>query len=260
MKKTIIKILLFFILLQLFSCVSYKNLVLLNENKQAYSPNNSSDSTTYYKIQQHDVLKINVSSTDQASVAIFNKEVGATSGSSQVGEGNLYFSSYVVNDSGKISIPILGDISAKGQNVYQLRDSIQKKINTYYKFAIVDVKLASFRISCLGELRNQGAITIYRDKINLMEALALAGGFTDLAKRNSVKIIRTIDGKTEIKRVDFTSEGLLNHEWYQLMPNDVIYVEPLKAAALKTNTTTVSLVISVVSFALLLLNFTTRSN
>lgn len=210
-----------------------------------------------YKLNTDDILNITVASTDASSISIFTKHVGG-SGSGMISEGMLYMNGFRVGDKGEIIFPIIGELQAKGKTITELRDLIQLEMSKYFKFAVVDVKLTNFRISFLGEVTGQGTHIIYRDKINLVEGLALAGGFTDLAKRREVKIFRVIDGVTYTKTVDFTSSEIINHEWYYLMPNDVVYVEPVKLKVLKTNSSTFSMFVSVFSFALVLITLGNR--
>ncbi len=241
----------------LFSCVRYKNTILLNSQKSAYD-SSFSQNVSPYKIQNNDVLEIDVASTDAASMSIFTKSLGGGNMSS-ISESSLYMKGYVVDGQGKISIPVLGDVFVAGKTKNEIKDSIQLRINKYFKYATVDVKMASYRLSFLGEIKNSGTQMIYRENINLIEALALCGGFTEVAKRDKVKILRKINGKTEIRIVDFTKENLINHEWYQLMPNDVIYVEPIRLSAFRSNSTSLSFTLSAVSVLLLLFSLTNRN-
>lgn len=243
-----------FICFVLFSCVRHKNIVLLNDRINSELDTILVNLPETYKVQENDVLNISVASSDQSSVAIFVKNVG--SNSVQVTESMLYLNGYVVDGSGTINLPIIGDIYVKDKSVSEISVLLQNKMNSYFKFSVVDVKLVSFRVSFIGEVNNIGAITVYRNQLNLLEALSLTGGFTDFANMRDVKIVRTEKGKTKIKKVDFTKPNIVNHEWYYLKPNDVIYVEPLKVKPIKTNSTTISLVFSGLSFLILVINLT----
>ena len=242
----------------MFSCVRYKNFVLVNDNLHG-----SHDTTTVikevpYLLQKNDVLNISVASTDEKSIAIFIKNAAGSSNLAS-GESSLYLNGYVINDSGRISLPVIGDIEVENKTTSEVRRLLQQKLITYFKYAIVDVKLVSFRVSFLGEFNGPGSITVFRNQLNLLDALSLAGGFTSYSKRTSVKIMREVNGKMKTKRVDFTNPDIVNHDWYYLKPNDIIYAEPLRIKPLTTNTATFSLVLSTVSFIILILNFS-RSN
>jgi polysaccharide biosynthesis/export protein len=253
MMKIIKFIFVFFSLIILSSsCVRYRSLVMLDSKLGTYDTTKQ-DAVPVYKIQKSDVIDISVASTDAQSLTIFTK---GQSESKTIDEGMLYFNGYVVDDSGKVSMPIIGDVYVEGKTVSEIRDTLQKRMYKYYKYATVSVKLAIFRVSVLGEVLNPGTQLIYRDRINILEVLTMSGGFKDLANRKEVKIIRTINGVTEIRIVDLTSEKLLNDPWYQLMPNDIIYIKPLKYIAFKTNVATITTTVSVLSLMLIIINFT----
>ena len=246
------KFLLLIFIFSAFSCVRYRNLVMLDE-KIGAADTASVSVMEPYKIQKKDVLDISVASTDASSISIFTKSLG-NGGSNQVNETSLYINGYVVDDSGYVSMPIIGNIYVEGKTKYEIKTVLQEKINHYYKYATVDVKLISFRISVLGEVTQKGTYTIFRDQINLLEAIALTNGFTDLSKRSEVKVIRNVNGKNKIRVIDFTSEVLINDPWFYLQPNDIIYVEPVRAKAVKNNVTTISLTLSALSFFLVVVN------
>lgn len=238
-----------------FSCITQKDYVLLRKT-------GNYDSTfvpkyTPYKIQQNDILSISVVSTDPESSRMFTKESGAR-GNNALSEMSTYLHGFALNDSGNIIIPIMGDVKALGLTVNELRDTLQHKMNMYFKFAVVDVKIANYRLTFMGEFQNSGPLLVYRNRINLIEALALSGGFSDFARRSNVIIYRNINGQTHIRKVDFTSIDLVNHEWFYLMPNDVLYAEPVRIKALKVNATTISFITTVISFGLLLINLSNR--
>lgn len=252
--KSLQKILLLVLIASAFSCVRYRNLLILNE-KIGVADTTAVPVMEAYKVQKKDLLHISVSSTDASSISIFTKE---QSGQRNVSEASLYLNAFVVDDSGYVSMPILGSLKVENKSTYEIRTLIQEQMNTYYKYAVVDVKLVSFRVSILGEVQKGGTFTVFRDKINLLEALALSGGFTDLSKRHEVKIIRFVGDKTEIKVVDFTSEKLINEEWFYVRPNDILYIEPMRVKAIKSNTATISLAMSIITFVIVLVNMTKK--
>ena len=229
----------------MFSCITQKDYVILQ--KTALYDSTFVPNYIPYKIQPNDILSITVSSTDQETSRIFTKQAGGNSNvNASMTEMGSYMRGFSLNDSGNITLPIIGQVKALGLTLDALTDTLQQKINLYFKFSVVDVKLANFRLTFMGEFSHQGPILVYRNRINLIEALALSGGFNDFAKRKSVTIYRNINGQTHIKTVDFTSVDLIHHEWFYLMPNDVLYAEPVRIKTLKVNSGTISFISSFV--------------
>lgn len=240
------------------SCVKYRNLVMMNDANLDTQGAVYASEPEVYKVRTKDLLDITVASTDANSIHIFSKSVGQGN-VNPASESALYLKGYVVDDSGKVTIPIIGDVKVAGKTIMEVKDTLQSLLDGYFKYSTLDVKLLSFRISVLGEVARNGNFPIYREEINLLEAIAVSGGMTDFSRKDNVKIIRDIgEGKKEVMRVDFSSPDILNHPWYYLKPNDIVYVEPLKAKRLRVNNTTISIFFSALSFTLLTINLLTR--
>ena len=80
----------------------------------------------------------------------------------------------------------------------------------------------------MGEVGSQGVVTIPGERVTILEAVGLVGGITDEGMKNSVKVIREIDGKREIGLIDLSSDSLFLSPYYNLMQNDVVLVQPSK--------------------------------
>jgi polysaccharide export outer membrane protein len=106
-------------------------------------------------------------------------------------EPNHSRDSVLVRPDGKISIPLVGDISAAGLTVGQLGDTIKAKLKEFVPNPRVDVSLRtarSYQIYVMGEVRRPGTFTP-QSRVNVVQALSLAGGFTPFAKREEIEII-----------------------------------------------------------------------
>ena len=109
----------------------------------------------------------------------------------------------------------------------------QGKLKVYLKEApLVTVRIVNYRISVLGEVAKPGSFVISNEKINLLEALAMAGDLTIYGMRDNVKLIRTgQDNKQEIITLDLNKAETVLSPYYQLQQNDIIYVTPNKTKA-----------------------------
>jgi len=183
-----------------------------------------------YKLRPGDYLYIRILTLDQKSNEVFANITGSggSSGYINMTDQNLYLSSYMVNDSGFITFPLLGNIKATGHTVSEMEHSLNVAASEIIKESSVVVKLVLYNISVLGEVRNPGKYTIYNNRINIFEALALANDLTSFANRSKVQVIRTEGNKNNIVTLDLLSKDILSSPYYYLQPNDVIYIEPLK--------------------------------
>jgi polysaccharide export outer membrane protein len=82
----------------------------------------------------------------------------------------------------------------------------------------------------------------------------MAGDFTDFGNRKKVKLIRRIGTDTKTIMLDLNKPDFLGSEYYFIQPNDLIYIEPIKAKAFDVGSQSVGIVLSVISTAALLAN------
>lgn len=169
--------------------------------------------------------------------------------------GNMYIQGYSIDETGQITLPILGDIMVKDLTISEAQDLIQNRTNKFLNNATVIVKLISFKITVLGEVRAPGYRFVYNNQATLPEGLGLAGDLTENGNRTRIKLIRQVPTGSEVVMIDLTNPSVLKSKYYYLMPNDVIYVEPLKAQSKKLNATNVSIVLAAVTAAILVLNY-----
>lgn len=236
-----------------YSCVSHKDLVKVYSTGQKDTlvfPNPEIS----YKLQSGDILNIKVSSIDPQSVAIFNKTVGSQS-TNQMNETGIYLNGYILNDSGNISLPLIGNLKVSDLTVQEAKAVVEKGIEPYFKYASIDIKLVGFRVTVLGEVNRQGTFYVYNTSSNILQALGDAGGITEVGNPRRVKVIRKKNNNLKMVYVDLTSEKMFSSEFYYLQPNDLIYVEPFRAKVFRTNATSAQVVLASLAFVVVVLNF-----
>jgi polysaccharide export outer membrane protein len=180
------------------------------------------------KIQTDDILNIHVSSrVPEALVAFQSQQVQSFAGSGETALGVL--EGYRVDEGGYIYLPYLGKVRAAGKTVFQLRQEINKDLTQYIPDAIVQIRFQNFRVTMIGEVTRPNAYTIPNEHLNILEAVGMAGDFTPYARRSSVLIIRERNQVREFARINTQDTSLFTSPYFYLRPNDVVYVEPLKA-------------------------------
>lgn len=124
-------------------------------------------------------------------------------------EPNHSADSVLVRPDGKISLPLIGDVTAAGKTVRELQRVVADKVKTYVPNPRVDVSLRtarSYQIYVMGEVRRPGTFTP-QSQVNVVQALSLAGGFTAFAKRDQITIIwKTPRGE---RRIPFNYDEVL---------------------------------------------------
>ena len=220
--KTNISILAIGFILLISSCTSYQS--LLNYSQSPRIPFEPQMITNFkpLKIQANDILKIQVSSIDAASIQPFKVEGGT--------DENAGFTSYLVSSGGYIIFPTIGKIQLEGLEIEEAQAVVLGKLKPYFnEEPIVQVRLTNFRVNVNGEVGRPGTFSVDNDRLSIIEALTLAGDFTTYSRRDSILIIREAEGMRNFAYIDFNSADVFNSPYFYLQQNDVIYVQPDKA-------------------------------
>ena len=203
-----------------------------------------------YRLKPNDVLQINIVTTDPDINELFKIDNQSNDLNRNTGGGNFYLSGFTVNDSGYVKVPVLGSISAQGKTVQKFRSDVTDKTFEYLNEAIVNVKMVSFKISFLGEVKNRGSIFIYQDNIDILEAVSRAGGITEYGNMREVTVVRQEKDKRLVYKLDLTERELLTSNKFYLYPDDMIIVDPVKAKMARMNLQDYMFFFSAISTAL----------
>ena len=206
------------------SCATKESIVLFQDDEQKDAQNTSENLSYLYEngtIQKDDILDVSVSALDITSVAVFvSPLVQSTTPVQYLLEG------FKVDENGKVNLPLIGEIYVLGLTTSQASRFIQQELSKSIIDPIVNINFLNFRFTVLGEVNNPGTFTVYNPKINLIQALGLAGDITMTGMRDNIKLIREVDGVTTKTTIDITNIDFINSEAYYLKKNDIIYVEP----------------------------------
>ncbi|MCF8275180.1 MAG: polysaccharide export protein [Flavobacteriales bacterium] len=171
-------------------------------------------------LQSGDLLSIHVTSLSKEASSFFNV----------VGENTdqQVANTYLVDALGNIEMPLIGTVKVAGKTTQIAKGEIKDLLEKYLNNPTVNLRIRNFKVTVLGEVQNPGVYTIPNEKITLVEALGLAGDMTIFARRVNVLVIREESGKREFMKLDLTSKGFFESEYYYLHSNDILYVEPGK--------------------------------
>lgn len=233
---------LLFIILYFASCSTQKKAVTNYVDNTDSTALNESVKITEIKIQKNDLLSIQVysSSLDPSVDAPYNlggavNNAGTPGVSSSSGGSNSTGAAantgFLVDENGNIEYPRLGTIHAEGLTKAELTEVIKTKLTK--PIALLDnpsviIRFLNFKITVLGEVGKPGPITIPTGHVTILEAIGLAGDIPITGKKNTVRVLREIDGKREIGDIDLTSKKIFNSPYYNLLQNDVVMVEVTK--------------------------------
>lgn len=235
MSKTIIT---YIVLLSviLLSCRPKQNMVYMSKHNMEEEVAKAKFQGLH--IQEGDVLLILVSALDEIAVKPFNLNTANKVGGDNSRGINQYVepSQYIVNEEGYISFPVLGNVYTKGMTQVQLKEDLEARLKRYLTDPMVSITLKNFNVSILGEVKNPGQKESLSQKINIFQALGLAGDMTDFGDRTNVKLIRTgEDGTDQIANVDLTRSDIVSSPYYYMKQNDILYVQPDKNKQVQAN-------------------------
>lgn len=136
-----------------------------------------------------------------------------------------------VRPDGRISMPVVGDLDVVGLSLVEVRDLLTQKFSEYVWNPQVSISIRQFggrKFIILGEVGGPGVYR-YQNDINLVEAIALAGGFRESSRRGKIMVIRgDIRKQPQVKIITANLQNLLAKgmltENIAIMPNDIIYV------------------------------------
>ncbi len=239
------------------SCIPNKKLVYFpdpdfNETQLTYSNIPPAD----YLLQPGDILSVRVKTLDQISSDYFNIE--PENNNFNLNPASLYLNGYSIDLEGNIDFPEVGALKVGGLTLQQAERKIQDSVGIYLNNATVIAKLVSFKITVLGEVQKPGHYFVYNEQASILEGLGMAGDLTDFGNRENITLIRkTADGTASIL-IDLKNPDLLSSPYYYLQPNDVLYVQPLKAKNSRDNLSTLTLLsvlFGAISATVLLVDF-----
>ena len=202
------------------------------------------------KIQTGDALIITVTTFNTVLAQPFNITPPAGSGSSGGATSELSPIAYVVNSDGEIEMPVLGTMEIAGRTRKELAEYLRKELSFYVEDPIVNIKFLNFRVSMLGEFNRPGVVQSTSEKLSIMEAISYAGDMSLYGIRDSVMIIRTIDGVREHTYLNLLDANSINSEYFYLRQNDIVYAMPTKSRSMEFNSRPIRDGLTILGFVL----------
>jgi polysaccharide biosynthesis/export protein len=233
------------------SCVSQRDLEYMrkdNKTPAVYNVPAYSD----YKLQSNDALYIQVNSVDAATSNVFAQSSAQQGGIDQYG---AYLTSYTIDQSGYVQLPVIGKIKALGKTTTEVSELIKDSVQNILSMPTITVKLVNQYVSVLGEVHTPGHYVFAQDKLTIFNALGLAGDITEYGDRKHVTLVRYENGKNVRYIFDLTDPNVLASTVYYVQPNDLIYVKPIKKRIWGMQEFPASLILSIITTALVVVTF-----
>jgi polysaccharide export outer membrane protein len=249
-----------FIMFILFSSSCFHNRIryIQDKNEQITGETDYPNRAPEYLVNKKDILYVRIASTNKEVNQLFNLSMSQSSAANSGRDNFFYLNGIIVNDSGYIYLPVVGDVFVEGKTRDEINSLLTSKIGEHVNNAEVFVSLVSFYVSFIGEFNSQGKITVMQDNLNILDAVAIAGGISDYGNKQNILVLRQTEEGTKTFRVDLTKRSLLVSEKYFLKPNDILIAEPVKSKSFQLGIRDYSLVLttltSTITMVLLVIN------
>lgn len=211
-------------------------------------------------LQPGDQLIILVTAKDMDVVKPFNQNYSSAEAVQPTPSGGntptagmqaLSGPTYIIDAEGNVDFPTLGQINTTGKNLVELKDELRSRVSRYVINPTINVRLANFKVTVLGEVNRQGEYTVPGGKATILNALGLAGDLTMYGKRDNVLVVRNVDGQISKERMNLMDANFINSPYFNLKQGDVIYVSANENRQIAANQSpNTGLYISIASVAL----------
>lgn len=250
------KIIVLILLFSIVSCIPQKKTIYMRDvsGKKSYINlyTKAIEVTEAYTIQPRDYIYIRVLTPDEAVASLYNLNVGQMNVNNMGDPSSMKFQSYQVSDEGNIDFPYVGQIKVVNLTLKEVKAKMQDILKNHIDTFTLQVQLTNTQFTILGEVNSPGQYNMNKDQLTIFEAISLAGDLTIYGKRKKVKIVRPSTEGTKTISIDLTDLNLIDSQNYYIQPNDLIYVEPIKAKMFGFGETfSLGLVTSLISFFLL---------
>lgn len=196
------------------------------------------------RIQPDDILSINVTSISSINeqnpdpVGIFNDggtRYPLTPMAGAGGGAGMQTNGFLVDQTGHIDFPVLGKIKLSGLTIRESKELMSNRLKDYVKDPVVETRIINFKVTLLGEVGRTGPVISHNQKLNIIEAIAAAGEIPITGRKDNVLIIRQKGDQREFARINLNSKDVFKDPYFNLMQNDIIYVEPSRIRRQETN-------------------------
>jgi len=208
------------ILVLAFSCAPVEKLKFVSDTGPGSIKNDYFNDRSEKTIQPYDYLYIKIFSLDEKTNSIFNERSYSV-------DNELL--SYAVDAKGDILMPFIGNINVKDLTINQARDKVEKSLAVYLNNISIIVRFVSNKVTLLGEVNRPGQHAFFDEKITVFQAIGFSGGTSGFGDLSNVTLVREKDNVIKYYYLDLTKKNIASSEYYYLLPNDILIINPIKA-------------------------------
>lgn len=194
-------------------------------------------------IQTDDILSITIQTIDNDVNSMLNSNTSVNNATATIpvlsGSSNTSapqpVSGYLVDKDGYVEVPFVGKMHLAGLTTSEAKELLLKEVNKYFNDAIVNVRYANFKITVIGEVLRPATYVVPNEKVNIFDALGMAGDMTIYGQRENVLLVRDSLNDKKLIRLNLNNKDIISSPYFYLQSNDMIYVQPNKSKIASTD-------------------------
>jgi polysaccharide export outer membrane protein len=230
--------------------ITYLKNIDISENDKVFLNQNQP-----YRIKANDILYVRVLSTNKEVAELYNNNPTQGITTTMNSEADQYVNGFSVDKDGNIVLPVLGKLHVAGLTLDEAYEVIQDQANEFLINATVIVRLMNYKVTVIGEVNRPGVYNVYNNQVTVLEIIGRAGDISQFGDKKHILVIRPTDDGSKTYEIDLTDKSVLTNPGYYLMPNDVVYVKPMKGKAFRVNLPLWSLILSSLTTIIVLLQY-----
>ncbi len=207
-----------------------------------------------FTVHKNDLIELNVYTSNGERIIDPDQEYLITNSSANA---NVMTKTeqYFVQKDGTVFLPMIGRISLDGLTLRETDSLLASRYNAYYKNSYVKTRIVNKRIIVIGPTGAK-VIKLENEDVNLVEAMALYGGFSTDMRTDRIRLIRgNLSNNPEVHLINLSTIEGMRAAQHKLLPGDIIYIEPIKRVFRETMTDilpTISLAVSLLTLLVLI--------
>ena len=247
MKQFRFILLLFMAMIGVTSCVTNYTTQYLQTRKNL--PQYDKKEYKWYLLRPNDQIAVRVLTVNDDVARLFSSSGGQTSNAI----------TYKIFADSTVDLPFISHLKVGGLTLEAATKVVEAKVQEFDKKASVVLSLSNDVFYVIGEA-GRGQYPIYKDKLTIFQALALAGDIRTNGDRGKIRIIRESAQGPVIKQFDIRSKSLIDSEFYYVYPNDILYVSTSPSSFFRVESfgSLMTLISTSVTFLVLVLNATKK--
>lgn len=245
------------------SCATNKDLAYFQDVNRTSITVENAEAYTPITIQPMDILDIRIGSLNADASAVYNHGAVSNNPTTVTGgtDATSAASGYLVDKAGFIQMPNLGNIKVSGLSIPELKAMLVNTLQKYLKEPYVIASISNFKVTVMGDVGSPRVIRVQNERLNLTDAITLAGDLNISAVRSNILLIREQNGKRSYIPVNLNSKDIFNSPYYYLKNNDLLYVTPGKyknTLAIDNANRNIGIVTTIISLGITIVYFITR--